>query len=118
MSPRLPIDGPCVEVTDTTVTVTSYRFPEVHHAAWKSLVEWCEFHGIDPYRIPMLQTLTRNVERRRVEFTEYVLDEKGVRLALAAGTPEPELRRRTSQGETPPMPWPAEVLALIPEVAR
>lgn len=104
---------PVVTVTQTALTVHTTGFPEVHPAAWRSMLGWCEFHGIDPYRVPMCQTIVRNVEARCVEYDLYQLDEARVRRAMLAGADEPLVKRVRAQGETEPLPWPAEVLELV-----
>ena len=104
---------PIVTVTETTLTVHSTWFFVEHPAAHRAVVAWCEFHGIDPYRVPMCSTLIRNLEARCVEHDLYDADEAGVRKALQGGDPEPAVSRVRAQGETAPLPWPPEVLELM-----
>lgn len=103
---------PVVTVTETVLTVHSNQFPQVYPAAHRVMLAWCEFHGIDPYRVPMCSTIVRNIGGRCVEYDVYQVDEAGVRKALREGDTEPMVERVRAQGETPPLPWPAEVLEL------
>jgi hypothetical protein len=105
---------PVLTVTETTLTVHSHRFPEVHPAAWRAVIGWVEFHGMDPYRIPMCQTIVRNVKARCVEYDEIQVDEAGRRRIVGPPSDaELVIERVRAQGETPPLPWPAELLERV-----
>jgi hypothetical protein len=82
--------------------------PELDPRAWDAIKAWCEFHDIDPNRVPMHNHFVRDVEGRRVEYDELVFGEDG-RLAADLERGECVVRRVCSQGEGPPLPFPPEL---------
>lgn len=105
------IRRPIFTVTGTEVTIHSQDFPEHHVEAWTALLEWCEFHDIDPKRVPMLSTITRNVDGCRVEYDQLLVNERGAKILGPDG--KIQWRRVHAQGETQPLPWPAELLEAV-----
>jgi hypothetical protein len=103
---------PLVIVTEHELRVHSQRFPELETKAWQALLEWCQFHGIDPIRVPMCSSIVRNVEHCRVEYDEIQLGEDGKPVPVP-GCDRYVVRRVVAQGEAPPLPWPAELLQVV-----
>lgn len=109
---RPPRPWPAFTVTDTELTIHAQDFPLLAHDAWRALCEWAEFHDIDPKRVPMCSTIVRNVEACRVEYDQFEVDERG--RPVSAWPDDEVLRRRVcSQGEAPPLPWPAALLEAV-----
>ena len=99
-----------IRVTNTEVEVYGDRFPERSPEAHRALMSWCEFHDIDPYRVPMLSVIVRNIEACRVEYDEIVLGFDGTKATVQDGDDLVLVTRRVhTQGATPPLPWPPEV---------
>lgn len=101
-----------VTLTERSCTIHSHEFPLRHRAAWRALLEWCEFHGIPIAGVPLLGTLTRHPEACAVEYTHMLRDSQGFRSydnSDPTGLATEQLR---AQGETPPLPWPAELQQL------
>lgn len=106
--------GQMLFTTDTDV-VTYPGFQEVHPEAWRALMAWCEFHGIDPKDVPAAGVIHRDVDARCVRYARFVRDEAGKRVPVTGPLSNLltcELEDAVAQGETPPLPWPPEVAAL------
>lgn len=94
-------------VTDTDVTAHDvHRLDPTAHAA---LCEWLQFHDIDPMQVPASTTITRDVTGCRVLYERIERDAQGNLVAGVDG--HPVIVDAYSQGEAPPLPWPAAVLA-------
>lgn len=102
----------CVTLTETTCTVHDHMFALRHRAAWEALLAWAEFHGLPVGDVPMVGTLTRHVRERCVEYTAIVRDEHGHPTYHAGWADGVLTEQRRAQGETPPLPWPAELQQL------
>lgn len=100
------------------VTPTRFHWREdnvIHpDAARVALCAWAERHTIDPRTIAADSPILRDEERCRIRYTTFVLDDGGNRVRGDDGRVVRALA--VVQGETPPEPWPDEVLALA-EVA-
>lgn len=102
-------------VSDTTLVIRGEIV--VDHPAHQALLEWCRTHGMDPEQMPADQVIRRDVARCRVEYDRFVLDREGhrqlCRHALANGEDLESVHfareRVHAQGETPPLPFPAEL---------
>lgn len=94
-------------LTDTQL-VTYRHIPERDPRAHQALLDWLALHGLDPHRMPVENLIVRNLEACRIEYTEFVWDDERDRAALDAGG-QPIVRRAYAQGETPPMPFPADL---------
>lgn len=81
----------------------------VHNA----LLDWCLLHGLNAEEMPAENRIVRDVERCRIEYDEVVRDDDGKRLRADDGGFV--IRRVHAQGETPPMPFPELLLALLPD---
>jgi hypothetical protein len=68
--------------------------------AWEAIKDWCKRHGLDPEDVSSGGPIHRDVERCRVVY-----------VGRAEGEIEgnPVWTTCVKQGETPPMPWPAEL---------
>lgn len=97
------------DVTDTDVTVhdpaARRLFPEAHQA----LLDWMTVHDIDPDDVLYGTTITRDEAGRRVLYERVMRDSQGQKLWWGDAI---RVVDAVVQGETPPMPWPAAVLAL------
>lgn len=110
----MPIANRVLTVTETVLIVHSQQFPQVYPAAWEAVIEWVRVHGIDPQRVPMCSMILRNVEACRVEYDEIQVDEAGRRRTVGPPSDaELVIERVRAQGETPPLPWPAELLEVV-----
>ena len=76
---------------------------------WEAMMDWIEFHGLDPNRILCDAVIERRPETCSI--TEYVKrDEDGkiVHIGFVVITEE-----ITQQGERPPLPFPAELFEVL-----
>lgn len=101
-------------VVGETGVFTTNAFPDQHPDAWLAMLDWCKVHGLDPEAMPCTNMIVRNVERCRIEYTEFVGGADRAQWLFRRGGDEPEVRRVHAQGETPPAPFPPEVLAVQP----
>ena len=87
---------------------------------WVALLEWLEFHGIDPKLIPAGTRVSRDECNRCIRYTRIVTGDDGKRL------PFPDVRGgwrlvsvpAVEQGEAPPLPYPEVVQVLLRAVHR
>lgn len=105
-SSTLRLVHPTHTVTETEFTIHDDTFTAAHRQLWEDLKAWCEFHDIDPHRIPMLGTITRDVPGRRVRYLGIVTDTDGRKALGPDGNVQ--LRPMVAQGETAPLPFPCE----------
>jgi len=77
---------------------------------WKALIEWLEFHGVDPYLVPAGSLVDRDGSQRCIRYTSLVVDEQ-----LGVTVVDLDLRTRpmVEQGEAAPLPYPDIVQALL-----
>lgn len=95
---------PSYFVTDTELR-TYPLLPERDPVAWQAIQRWCEAHDIDPRRVPMSNHIVRDEAGYRVEYDEFVFDQAG---GIALDHADCAIVRRVvSQGEGPPLPFPA-----------
>lgn len=88
----------------TRLTVDGPLLAEADPAGHRALLEWCEFHGLDPHLMIGRPTIERDVERRRIVY-DLVVREEG---RIVMGDDDAAVVRRVHcQGETPPLPWPS-----------
>lgn len=91
---------PVAHVTDTYFAVYDYDAFIVDVPAWEAIKDWCKRHGLDPEDVSSGGPIHRDVEGCRVVYV---------------GRAEGEIEGNhvwatcVKQGETPPMPWPAEL---------
>jgi hypothetical protein len=80
---------------------------DFHTPEWKALLEWLEFHGIDPKSIPAGTRVSRDGRNRCIRYVGIVVDEHGKQQRLDE---EDGYRFVTmpmvEQGEAPPLPYP------------
>jgi hypothetical protein len=89
---------PTARVTDTYFVVYDADAFIGDFAAHRAIQEWVRKHGLDPAEVSMHGPLHRDEEHCRVV---YVGRDSGERPNTWT--------MRLRQGETPPMPWPAEL---------
>lgn len=89
---------------------------------WHALLEWCEFHGIDPKKIPAGTRISRDECGRCIRYVRIVEDEQGRKQFHPPGHPrfgEMVTEPGVEQGEAPPLPYPDVIAALLrPHPAR
>lgn len=91
--------------------------------AWSALLEWLEFHGIDPKQIPAGTRVSRDACGRCIRYVRIVsrvLDERG-HLEDPGGYHPGGLWvtvPAVEQGEAAPLPYPPEVTELLRPVLR
>lgn len=91
---------PVAHVTDTYFAVYDYDRFLFDVPAWQAIMAWCKRHGIDPAEVASTGPIHRDVDGCRVVYV---------------GRAEGEIEGNNvwttcvQQGETPPMPWPAEL---------
>lgn len=108
-----PLGAPAFILVDETTLWALTGMFERAVPEWQALLIWCRFHGLDPERMPAQQLIERDLEHRRVVYDEYVasadeIQHRHKHWRLYDG--EPEIRRTSRQGETPPMPFPEVIL--------
>lgn len=84
--------------------ITFEGLPETAPREWEAICEWCQFHDMDPKRMPIRNQIVRGVRRRLVEYDEIVYDAND---RMVVERDEIVTRRAVSQGEGPPLPFPA-----------
>jgi len=105
---------PVAHVTDTYFIINDWSaFTRPPHSAWDAIQEWCRKHGIDPVEVLAAGPIHRDVERCRVVFVGRVggdlsHPEHDLPDQVWADFP-PGWSTVYRQGETPPLPWPAEL---------
>lgn len=104
------ISQPTGNLTVTDTEVTTRDVHRLDPAAHTAMCEWLQFHDIDPMQVPASTTITRDVSGCRVLYERIVRDSRGKLVAGPDG--HPVIVDACSQGEAPPLPWPAAVLAL------
>lgn len=114
-SPPVRIEAPSYIVTESEFLWLSPR-KDMPEAIRQAVCEWARQHGLDPDQMPMLALIVRDVDRCQVRCAYFELDDQDRRVVLRANDDGGcDFRRvpHVAQGETPPMPWPDEVLALM-----
>lgn len=95
---------------------------EVHFytPAWVALLEWLEFHGIDPTMIPGGSRITRSASGCCIRYTHLILDQAGAKKVRWNHDDEHtgcwadfETVDAIEQGEAPPLPFPDLVAELM-----
>jgi len=103
--------GIAADADTMTEALVYFETPE-----WMALLEWLEFHGIDPKTIPAGTRVSRDACGRCIRFVGILLDSDGRR----AHTGPPDFQFVTmpmiEQGEAPPLPYPDLVAALLQPV--
>lgn len=99
-------------------TMTEARI-DFHTLEWKALMEWCEFHAIDPHQVLAGTRISRDECGRCIRYVGLVLDEEGRKQYDG----DPEFGRiRTApmveQGEAPPLPYPPIIAELLEPARR
>lgn len=81
---------------------------------WRDLLEWCEFHHLDPLQIPAGSRIERNAQSASIVYTRILFDSDGRRQVDAEG--RWVTRVTVEQGEAPPLPFPDSIkLVPVPE---
>jgi hypothetical protein len=105
VNPRaLAIAGIAADADAMTETEVYFDTPE-----WTALMDWLEFHGIDPHRIPAGSRVSRDACNRCIRYVAIVVDHAGKPVPV----PDPVTRRwvfetlpAVEQGEAAPLPYP------------
>lgn len=97
-----------------TWTETSFQwhggFEEMPGEFREQIQEWLAFHGIDGNQVWLHSVVTRDLDRRAVIVSDYlVTDEEGRRMPDPSHPSKVANEVRVSQGETEPLPWPFTV---------
>lgn len=108
MSPVKPI----ARVTDTWFNIIDWPTFVADRAAHQAIQEWCTRHGLDPTEVLAHGGLHRDVDHCRVVYVGRVGD--GPHPEHDGGSEAyddwpPGWSTCYRQGETPPLPWPAEL---------
>ncbi len=96
-------------------TATEARI-EFETPEWTALLEWLEFHGIDPKLIPAGTRVSRDACNRCIRYVAIVLDEDGhKRIQVSDLNDDPVLVTvpMVEQGEAPPLPYPDVIAARL-----
>ncbi len=85
-----------------------------HTPEWDAVLEWCEFHGIDPMLVPAGTRVVRDEVRRCIRYVRIVQDDQGRKRQRGFdGTDHPASDWITApaieQGEAPPLPYPGVI---------
>ncbi len=78
---------------------------------WRELLDWCEFHQIDPKRIPVGTRIERYAGSCKIVYTRICTDTEGRREFDNDGRWIAQLV--IEQGEAPPLPFP-ESIPMLP----
>ena len=71
---------------------------------WEATLEWCRFHGIDPYMIPAGTEIVRNAQAHTIRYTACV---RGTDRRWQRDNDGSVVRRAmVVQGEAGPLPFP------------
>lgn len=106
MSPAMErLAGIAADADTMTECPVDFGTPE-----WLALLEWLEFHGIDPGTIPAGSRVSRDECNRCIRYIAIVVDEQG-RRQQAGLDDRPrfgqwKVRGMVEQGEGPPLPYP------------
>lgn len=103
---------PVASCTETMFVLHDWdSFFHLDQPAWKAMNAWCERHGIDPMEVLAHGPVRRDVERCRVVYVGRVGDGPHPEHDGPDDFAEfpPGWSTCYRQGETPPMPWPAEL---------
>lgn len=92
---------PAAYVTDTYFTVLDQDRFIGDFAAHAAIQEWVRKHGLEPERVLAAGPIHRDAERCRVVYVGR--DDWSTDALRGCWT------TRVQQGETPPLPWPAEL---------
>lgn len=109
MSPRTLDLAGIVADADTATEVEVY----IGTPEWYALMEWLEFHGIDPRMVPAGSRISRDACGRCIRYVGFVPDAEGHR-QLDPDTLDTGDRGdiaclkapMVEQGEAPPLPYP------------
>lgn len=113
------VAGIAADADTMTEAVIYFETPE-----WVALLEWLEFHGIDPMLVPARSRVVRDERNRCIWYVGIVLDERGRRRqkGLDAGPGESMgglvTQAMVEQGEASPLPYPDVIQALLKGVPR
>lgn len=107
----MPVLPAFMLTSETRLSVFSAMFEKAPEE-WRALLDWCRLHGLDPRQMPAAQVIERDLERCRVEYDRYVLDDRGhvQRDPHSSDPTQVWIVRTSAQGETPPMPFPDVIL--------
>lgn len=89
---------PAAYVTDTYFTVLDQDRFIGDFSAHRAILEWVRKHGLEPERILAAGPIHRDVKHCRVVY-----------VGRTEEFPGNAWTTRVQQGETPPLPWPAEL---------
>lgn len=113
MSPRaLGLASIVVDEETSTAARVEFCTPE-----WDALLEWLEFHHVDPHKVLAGTEVVRDAARCRIRYVGLVLDAQGRK--QYDGDPEFAGVRSApmvEQGEAPPLPYPAVIVRLLQPV--
>lgn len=106
---RPPLAAIAADADTLTEAAVYFETPE-----WRALIEWLEFHGIDPRKIPAGTRISRDDCGRCIRYVAILEDD---RTGTQRHTGPPDFRWETApaieQGEAPPLPYPDLVAAAL-----
>lgn len=106
--------NPCTNVAAIVHDFDNDTIGHVHFETpeWIALLEWLEFHGINPKIVPAFTMITRSGSGCCIRYVQCVFDEDG-RHKVKAPDGTFETVDLVEQGEAPPKPWPDEIARLL-----
>ena len=93
-------------------TVTETHFQVLNQSSflntveWHAMMDWLEFHELDPMMILVEQEIVRLPEENAIE-TEYIVKDDAGRISHIGNVVITEEKRFVNEG--PPLPFPAEL---------
>lgn len=112
--PTARLAGIAADADTMTETEIYFETPE-----WQALLEWLEFHGVDPKTIPAGTRISRDACGRCIRYVGILADEHGKQRRLGE---DQDYRFVTAamveQGEAPPLPYPDVIATRLQAVAR
>ena len=107
-APGIEPDGGGYRCTETQLDL-HHGFANRSPAAWRAVRGWCEFHGIDPQRVPVPSAINRDIEHCRIWYARIVVDEHGKPVLNPSSGHGFKTEITSVQGEVPPLPFPPEL---------
>lgn len=92
---------PPATVTETFLSINDGDAFIGDFAAHTAIQEWVKKHGLDPRTVALGGPMIRDLERCRIIYVGRIVDEDDVFRGCWT--------TMYQQGETPPLPWPAEL---------